>query len=79
MIHRIREIDPPSESKENMNTTALWSTRIIDAGDGSGDGIMEFPDSLLTQLGWSEGDKLNLTVDDDGNIRLTKILDDAVS
>lgn len=58
-----------------MDNTALWSTRIIDAGDGSGDGIVELPDSLLTQLGWNEGDRLNLTVDDDGNIRLTKILD----
>jgi hypothetical protein len=45
---------------------------IEDAGDGSGDGILTFPDGLCDDLGWKEGDTLNLEVYDAENIHITK-------
>jgi len=41
---------------------ARWETTILDAGDGSGDGILELPDELCSQMGWKEGDTLSLTL-----------------
>jgi hypothetical protein len=41
------------------NTTAIkWIATILDAADGTGDGIIELPEELLKQLGWEIGDVL---------------------
>lgn len=60
------------EKKEKNKTT--WQTRIIDAGDGSGDGFMELPAELVDQLGWREGDVLTLEEHHNGDweIRIRK-------
>lgn len=39
-----------------------FTTTVVDAGDGSGDGMFEIPDELLAALGWREGDVLNVKV-----------------
>ena len=39
-----------------------YSVDIIETDDGSGDAILQFPDELLSDLGWSEGTVVNLTV-----------------
>ncbi|MBC3861534.1 hypothetical protein H8K32_05420 [Undibacterium jejuense] len=39
-----------------------FTTTIVDAGDGTGDGMIEIPDELLAALGWHEGDVLNVKV-----------------
>lgn len=39
-------------------------TTIIDAEDGSGDGILQFPDDFLEESGWKEGDRLSMRVED---------------
>lgn len=45
-----------------------WQTTIQDAGDGSGDGILELPEALLAQLGWKEGDTLTITMEESGRL-----------
>lgn len=41
-----------------------FTTTIIDAEDGSGDGILQFPDDFLEESGWKEGDRLSMRVED---------------
>lgn len=48
--------------------TNLWRTTIVEASDGSGDGIIQLPDELLMQIGWKEGDTLSIVQDDSGNL-----------
>ena len=36
---------------------------LIDANDGTGDQILQFPDELLAETGWKEGTVLNMTVE----------------
>ena len=50
----------------------MWHTTIIDAADGSGDGILELPDELLAQVGWKEGDTLTITKADSGDLILRR-------
>jgi hypothetical protein len=45
---------------------------IQDAEDGSGDGILTFPDGFCEKLGWKEGDQLELELLDDKSFTLTK-------
>jgi len=49
-----------------------WTTTIEDADDGSGDGILTFPDELIALKGWKEGTKLHLEVKD-GVLYITEI------
>jgi len=66
----------PAEQKLSMKCmTKTYSTIIEDAPDGSGDGILTFPDEMVEELGWKEGQKLDIYLDSDGNIIL-KALDD---
>jgi len=54
--------------------TKTYSTIIEDAPDGSGDGILTFPDEMIEELGWKEGQAIDLYVDEHGRITL-KALD----
>lgn len=38
----------------------------------TGDSYIEFPDDLLAQLGWHEGDIIDWVIKDDGRITATK-------
>lgn len=69
---------PPEEDEALLNIllqhlppfNARWQTTILDAGDGSGDGILELPDELCSQMGWKAGDKLSLTLTESGGLLL---------
>ena len=37
---------------------AYYNVTIEDAGDGSGDGILTFPEQFLKDEGWLEGDEI---------------------
>ncbi len=52
----------------------IWETTIIDAGDGSGDGLLVLPDALSAQLDWHDGDTVLLTASDCGKLILSKCL-----
>jgi formylmethanofuran dehydrogenase subunit D len=54
--------------------TKTYSTVVEDAPDGSGDAILSFPDEMIEELGWKEGQKLDISVDEHGRIIL-KALD----
>ncbi len=41
-----------------------WFTTLIDANDGSGDAILQFPDELIQEKGWKEGTTLSLRVEE---------------
>ena len=59
-----------------MKTTSKpkknWQANLIDAGDGSGDVILNLPDELMTLMGWAIGDNLSIEVVD-SSIKVTKI------
>ena len=40
-----------------------FTATIVDAEDGSGDGILQFPDNFLDEFGWKEGDRLDMRVE----------------
>lgn len=46
-----------------MKEKNSWITQLIEADDGSGDAILQFPDELIQQKGWKEGTVLNLRVE----------------
>lgn len=43
-----------------------------EANDGSGDGILNFPDEMCSELGWEVGDTIEIDVDENNHIFLTK-------
>lgn len=47
-----------------------WTTHLIEADDGSGDAILQFPDELIAEKGWKEGTVLNMSVEEtpSGNV-----------
>lgn len=53
-----------------------WKLTCRDAADGSGDVIVDLPNSLLRAKGWEEGDSLELTLDpsDRSALRLSKVV-----
>lgn len=56
-----------------MTIKAVWSVVCLDAGDGSGDLVVELPEALLTELNWKEGDTLNFDIQQDRTITLSKV------
>lgn len=53
-------------------TKKIWQVTLIDAGDGSGDAILNLPDELMTLMGWAIGGTLSIEVSDNC-IKVTKI------
>lgn len=49
-----------------MTTPDSWRVVCQDAGDGSGDIIVELPSELLEKLGWSLGDELTIERNEEG-------------
>ena len=39
-----------------------WTADIIEADDGTGDAILQFPDDFIAETGWKEGTVLNLEI-----------------
>jgi antitoxin ChpS len=55
-----------------MKSKQTWQVTLIDAGDGSGDAILNFPDEMMTLMGWVIGDTLFIEVINNC-IKVTKI------
>jgi bifunctional DNA-binding transcriptional regulator/antitoxin component of YhaV-PrlF toxin-antitoxin module len=53
--------------------TKSYITLIEEATDGSGDGILTFPDEMIAELGWKEGQRLKIFLNEEGNIILEAI------
>lgn len=53
--------------------TKSYVTLIEEAPDGSGDGILTFPDEMIAELGWKEGQRLQFSVNEEGNIILKAV------
>jgi hypothetical protein len=50
-----------------------WTITVEEADDGSGDLVLPFPEDLLQQAGWKEGDTLEWKEASDTAWTLTKI------
>jgi bifunctional DNA-binding transcriptional regulator/antitoxin component of YhaV-PrlF toxin-antitoxin module len=59
--------------------TKSYITMIEEAPDGSGDGILTFPDEMIAELGWKEGQRLKISLNEDGVIVLKSIPYESVS
>lgn len=55
----LKHIESTSSSRDG---SIQFTTTVVDAGDGTGDGIIEVPDELLAALGWRVGDVLSVVV-----------------
>jgi len=51
-----------------------WTLKILDSGDGTGDGIVTLPDDLLAESGWREGDTLEIETLPDGRVLIYRNL-----
>lgn len=40
----------------------MFTTEIIETDDGTGDGILEFPDEFIKEQDWREGDHIHMEV-----------------
>ena len=49
-----------------------YTAEIIEGDDG--EMILTFPEELLDELGWQEGDTLRWRIGDDGTITLDKVV-----
>ena len=47
-----------------LESDSKWLCEVVDASDGSGDLMLQFPPEMLAETGWTEGTKLNLEVRD---------------
>jgi hypothetical protein len=54
----------PNTKMLHANPPTL-EVKLVDAGDGSSDAVLVLPDELLLQLGWDEGDALEVSVKND--------------
>ncbi len=41
-----------------------FTTEIIEANDGTGDGILQFPEEFIKEQDWREGDRIHMSVID---------------
>ena len=56
-------------------TEQSFYSKIEDADDGSGDGILTIPPEILEIYGWKEGTKLDISVIENGSILIKEVLD----
>jgi hypothetical protein len=55
-----------------VNMKKSFITEIIEADDGTGDGILQFPDEMLRDEDWREGDVLKL-LNENNTIVITNV------
>ncbi|MEU6148343.1 AbrB/MazE/SpoVT family DNA-binding domain-containing protein [Streptomyces sp. NPDC047081] len=53
-------------------TKKSWTVECLDAGDGSGDVIVELPQDFLDEMNLKTGDTLDFAIDEAGIIIMTK-------
>jgi bifunctional DNA-binding transcriptional regulator/antitoxin component of YhaV-PrlF toxin-antitoxin module len=56
-------------------TEQIFYSKIEDADDGSGDGILTIPPEILEFYGWKEGTKLDISVMENGSILIKEVRD----
>lgn len=61
------------ENSSPAEPETSWVIPLLDAGDGSGDAILELPDELLALAGWAEGDTLSFEDRGDGTLQVRKV------
>ena len=54
----------------------VYTADILEANDGTGDLILQFPDELIAEMNWKDGTELNLSLKKDGVIVITEKTDD---
>ena len=54
----------------------VYTADILEANDGTGDLILQFPDELISEMNWKDGTELNLSLEKDGVIVITEKTDD---
>ena len=54
----------------------IYTADILEANDGTGDLILQFPDELISEMNWKDGTELNLSLEKDGVIVITEKTDD---
>jgi len=54
----------------------VYTADILEANDGTGDLILQFPDELIAEMNWKDGTELNLSLEKDGVIVITEKTDD---
>jgi hypothetical protein len=60
-MRRISVLSQWEQEVENYQNG--WVCQLEDAGDGSGDAILTFPDELIMLKGWKEGTVINMEVE----------------
>lgn len=53
--------------------TKQWTVTIEEADDTTGDLILPFPEEMLKELGWQEGDELEFVDMKDGSFQIVKV------
>lgn len=61
----------PSVTSTHKIGPNQWVTTLLDAGDGTGDAVLEIPREVVEQWGLKEGDVVELTPGD-GEFLITK-------
>jgi bifunctional DNA-binding transcriptional regulator/antitoxin component of YhaV-PrlF toxin-antitoxin module len=56
-------------------TEQIFYSKIEDADDGSGVGILTIPPEILEFYGWKEGTKLDISVMENGSILIKEVRD----
>lgn len=54
------------------NCEKVYKADILETNDGTGDCILQFPDEIITEMGWKEGTTLNLEAKD-GVLIITEV------
>ncbi len=57
----------------SARSRAAWRITVVDALNGSGDSIIQFPSELLQQMGWKVGDELSIERVDPDSLLLRRI------
>ena len=54
----------------------VYTADILEANDGTGDLILQFPDELVAEMNWKEGTELELSTEKNGVIVITEKIND---
>ena len=54
----------------------VYEGQFLEANDGTGDLILQFPDELVAEMNWKEGTELELSAEKNGVIVITEKIND---
>lgn len=63
-----------------ISNNKSWKTQLVETDDGTGDGILQFPDELIAEMRWKEGTVLKLSVEETatGNVLIITEKNDGI-